>query len=61
MVFEGLGLITDVQVIGAETLPEATAVARVDRGEELSQALDLFGSLGPMLKKSPDRVHAKDV
>jgi hypothetical protein len=60
MVFEGPSLITDIQVIGAETLDDATAAARVDRNEKLSRALDDFGSLAQILKKSPGRVHTKD-
>ena len=61
MVFEGSGLITEIQVIGAETVEQATEIARVERKEKLSQAIDAFSSVAALLKKSPERIHAKDV
>ena len=59
MVFEGPSLITDIQVIGAETLDDATAAARVDRNEKLSRWMTL-ARWAQILKKSPGRVHTKD-
>ena len=59
MVYEGPSLLMNIQVIGAADLQEATALARVDRDEKLAQALDTFGSIAPLLKASPARIHTK--
>jgi hypothetical protein len=61
MVYEGLPLITNSQVIGVAKLEDAAAVARLDRDEKLKQAMTLFGELQESLKKSPARLTSKDV
>ena len=61
MVYEGPSLITDVQIIGVSTLDEAAAAARTDRAEKLNQAIDEFGSMALVLKKTPECVHSKEM
>ena len=61
MVFEGPELITGIQLIGAETVQEASAIACVERKEKLSQAIDEFASVAAILKKTPERIHTKDI
>ncbi|HSZ57945.1 MAG TPA: S16 family serine protease [Tepidisphaeraceae bacterium] len=57
MVYEGRSLITNIQVLGAGTLEEATAVARTDRAPKLKEATEAFDSIAADLKTSPEKVH----
>jgi hypothetical protein len=57
MVYEGRSLITNIQVVGAGSLEEASAVARTDRASKLKEALEAFDSIAADLKTSPEKVH----
>ena len=57
MIYEGRALITNIQVLGAGTLEEATAVARTDRASKLREAIEAFDSVATDLKTSPEKVH----
>jgi hypothetical protein len=57
MIYEGRSLITNIQVIGADNLEEATAVARTDRAAKLKEAIEAFDSVAADLKTSPEKVH----
>jgi len=60
MIYEGRSLITDIQVIGADNLEEATAVARTDRASKLKEAIEAFSSVAADLKTNPEKVHLPD-
>jgi hypothetical protein len=57
MIYEGRSLITNIQVLGADNLEEATAVARTDRASKLKEAIEAFDSVAADLKTSPEKVH----
>jgi hypothetical protein len=57
MIYEGRSLITRIQVLGAGTLEEATALARTDRASKLKEAIEAFDSVAADLKTSPEKVH----
>jgi hypothetical protein len=59
MVWEGPKLLSSIQVIGVANLTEASAVARSNRDEKLSEAMKLFAELQPGLEKSPDSIRNK--
>jgi hypothetical protein len=56
-VYEGPGLLINMQVIGIENLDDAAALARTDRQPKLKQAIALFADVQRMLKSTPDRIH----
>lgn len=53
MIFNGPGLITDVQVIGITDLDNAASVARTDRDEKLARAISIFDQVQASVKDSP--------
>jgi Lon protease-like protein len=57
MIYEGRSLITNIQVIGAGNLEEASAVARTDRAPKLKEAIEAFDAVAADLKTSPEKVH----
>jgi hypothetical protein len=57
MIYEGRALITNIQVLGASNLEEATALARADRAPKLKEAIEAFDSVAADLKISPEKVH----
>ncbi len=61
VVYEGIGLITNMQVIGIGSLDDAASVARVDRNEKLTNAMKIFDEVQGVLKKTPERIHTKDI
>jgi hypothetical protein len=56
MIYEGRPLITNIQVLGAGTLEEATALARTDRAAKLKEAVEAFDSIAADLKTKPEKV-----
>ncbi len=61
MVYEGLPLLSNIEVIGADNLDQAAAVARTDRPDKLAKAMALFAEVQADLKKSATRLHTKEV
>jgi hypothetical protein len=61
LVYEGPGLLTDIQAIGIGSLDEAAAVGRLERDGKLKEAMALYGEVQEILKKTPDRVKSKEV
>jgi hypothetical protein len=52
MIYNGTGIVTDVQVIGISNLDEAAEVTRADRDNNLTQAVRLFDEVRAELKNS---------
>ena len=57
MIYEGRPLITNIQILGADNLEEACAVARKDRTAKLKEAIQAFESVAADLKTAPEKVH----
>jgi hypothetical protein len=60
MLYDGPSDVTDVQVIGIQTLDDAANVARVNRAADLTEAIDLFSQVQASLKTSPDYVFSSE-
>ena len=61
LVYEGPQLLSKIQLIGIATLDDATAVARVDRADNLKRAIELFAEVQTALAKSPEQIKTKAV
>jgi hypothetical protein len=53
MIYDGPGIITNVQVIGISTLDDAMAVARTNRDDKLAKAISLFERIQNAIRQSP--------
>jgi hypothetical protein len=53
LIYRGVSLFTEIQVIGMSSLDDGAAVARMDRDAKLTQAIALFAEIQQSLKDSP--------
>lgn len=53
MIYNGLGIVTDVQVRGVSNLDEAAQTVRSDRPKNLALAISLFNEMRDEIKNSP--------
>jgi hypothetical protein len=60
MVYEGPGIVTNVQVLGISDLDDAVAVSRTDRGADLAKAIDLFREIRESIKDSPSYLYGNE-
>jgi hypothetical protein len=60
MVYEGTGIVTDVNVIGISDLDEAAAIARTDRDANVAKAIRLFAEIRESIKDSSDNLYSAE-
>jgi Lon protease (S16) C-terminal proteolytic domain len=60
VVYNGLSLVSDIQVIGIGSLDDAIATVRIDRDDKLKQAIALFASIQQSIKDKPGFLKSED-
>jgi hypothetical protein len=60
VLYNGPGLVEDIQVLGINNLDEAVADVRVDRDPKLQEAMMFFALVQKRIRTSPEAIHSKD-